>query len=120
MNRLPLLLALPLCALGGCDGGAPRAPKATAASPGGYVTRVRALNDGQRNGVLFRAIRDAGRTCQGVTRSEAAGAGAEGGQASPAAWVATCEDGTPWVVALADDGTATVANARELTGATGR
>lgn len=101
------LLLLPL--LAACDSGAATntAAPAAAAPQEDYVARVRALPEGQRNGVLFRAIRDGGRECQGVTRSEAA---------AEAAWVATCDDGGQWVVALARDGTATVTNAREMAG----
>ncbi|MGJ3628727.1 hypothetical protein AB5I41_20740 [Sphingomonas sp. MMS24-JH45] len=32
------------------------------------------------------------------------------------AWVATCDDGTPWLVVMGNDGIATVTNARELAG----
>ena len=102
---LPLAAALSL--LAACSDEAPRATAATPAARGDYVARVRALPEGQRNGVLFRAIRDAGRDCQGVTESATAGE-ADG----PAAWLATCEGGGQWLVALADDGTATITDAR--------
>ena len=86
---------------------------ANAAAPdNGYIKRMAALNEGERNGVLFRAIRDAGRTCQGVVRSQPADAE----QGRPA-WLATCDDQGEWLVAIGGDGTATVTDARALAGA---
>ena len=82
----------------------------------GYTAKMQALNEGERNGVLFRAIRDAERACQGVVRSQAV----EGGAAGQPAWVATCDDGGEWLVALGADGIATVTNARELAAAQGK
>ena len=53
--------------------------------------------------MLFRAISDAGRACQGVTRSTSGPVL----QGNPS-WVATCDDGTPWVVSINNKGIATI------------
>lgn len=103
---LPLAL-VPLAACGGPAAPAP-APTHTAAASG-YVAKVTALPDKQRAGVLLRAIRDAGRDCQAVVAQVPAGT-----QGTSGAWVATCDDKAHWVVQIADDGTATVADAREV------
>ena len=104
---LPAAL-LPALLLAGC--GQPSAPApAPTQTASGYVAKVRALSARQRDGVLLRAIRDAGRDCQGViaqTPAETAG--------GSAAWLATCDDKVQWVVVIADDGTATVASARDV------
>ena len=78
----------------------------------GYSARMAALNEGERNAVLFRAIRDAGRDCQGVARSQTV----DPVQGKPA-WLASCEDDGQWLVVMGNDGIATVTNARELAGA---
>ncbi len=101
-----LLLCLAL--LAGCDGPAP-APRPTAAAAAGYAAKVAALSDTLRAGVLLRAIRDAGQPCQKVVSAQPAGRSG----AFPA-WAVTCDDHGQWVVAIADDGTAIVANARDL------
>ncbi len=108
IRPLPPFAVAALLLLAACGGEAAREEAAAAPAAGGYVARVRALPEGQRHGVLFRAIRDAGRACQGVTASQEAGA-----PGAPAAWLATCDD-AQWVVTLADDGTATVTDARAV------
>lgn len=107
MTRPFTVLALTgLIAACGSPGDAPAgdiaAPSPTATGED-YVARVRALPDTQRNGVLFRAIRDAGEACQQVTASAERDAG------GPATWTATCEDGRRWIVAIESDGDARVA-----------
>lgn len=78
---------------------------AAAVEPGGSdaQNRMRNLPEGQRNGVLIRAIRDANLACQQVTESTLS-------QASNKVpvYLATCEDNAVYAVAIADDGTATV------------
>lgn len=99
-------LALVL-ALAACDSAAP--PVATnSAEANPYADRIAALTEGQRNGVLIRAIRDADRECQQVTASTAAGL-VEG----KPAWTATCDDRTPFLVAFGADGIATVVSVPE-------
>ncbi len=73
-----------------------------------YVQRLQAMPEGQRNGVLIRAIRDAGLDCQRVARSEAANV-----QGRPA-WTATCDDGTSWTIVIADNGIAQILNPKEV------
>ena len=112
MRQPPLLapvLLVPVL-LAACGQPAAPAPSPTPTpGPDGYVAKVRARADKQRAGVLLRAIRDAGRNCQAViaqTPAEAEGASA--------AWVATCDDKAHWVVVIADDGTATVVDAKDV------
>lgn len=104
-----LVLALGACGGGGKaaegDNGAKLTNNIAAAAGGGgeAQNRVNALPEGQRNGVLIRAIRDAKLACQQVTESSL----------SPTSnklpvYFATCEDGAVYAVAIADDGTATV------------
>lgn len=64
---------------------------------------VRDLSEGQRNGVLFRAIRDARLPCQNVRESmlsETPG--------STPVYMATCENNAIYAIAIRDDGNAVV------------
>lgn len=98
---LAAALSLPLAA---CGSPSSPANEATENATGGNaIAAMDKLNENERNVALFRAISDAGRDCQGVTRSVAT----DPIQGRPA-WIATCESGRPWVVSLAADGTATV------------
>ena len=101
---LPLLL--PLAACGG-GGDAARNEAAAEDTQGNAIARIQTLNEGERNATLFRAIRDANRDCQGVVRSAAA----DPVQGKPA-WIATCDNGGEWLVAIGADGTALVTNGR--------
>lgn len=70
--------------LAGCGGRAPEAERNITVTDGNAeanaagnvveadnaVAKVMALNDAQRNGVFYRAIEDAGLTCQKVTSSD--------------------------------------------------
>ncbi|MEH3102950.1 MAG: hypothetical protein PGN12_03505 [Sphingomonas phyllosphaerae] len=99
---IPAALALSLAACGSApDAG--NSVAATTNDSSDYLAKIGQLNEKERNGVLFRAISDAGRGCQGVTRSVAGPAM----QGNPS-WIATCDDGTPWVVSINDKGVATV------------
>lgn len=104
-------LALLLGACGG-GGGAEGANGATLtnnisakAEAGGSdaQNQVRSLPEAQRNGVMIRAIRDAGLACQQVTESTLSEASSK-----VPVYLATCEDGAVYAVAIADDGNATV------------
>ena len=99
---LVMLAAAPLAACGG-SGSAP-ANTAEPANAGDTIARIAAMNEGERNAVLFRANRDAGRECQGVERSTAVPA-----VAGKPAWVATCDNDSHWLVAIGNDGIAAVA-----------
>jgi hypothetical protein len=111
LRLLPLAILVPLAA---CGQGGSQAPTNTVVPENGYSARMASMNEGERNGVLFRAIRDAGQACQGVTRSQAI----DPVQGKPA-WVATCDDGTPWLVVIGNDGIAAVTNARVAAGKAG-
>lgn len=100
------LLSLPLLvSAAACGAPAPDVSANAVNTANGYAAKVAALPDKLRGGVLLRAIRDAGQNCQQVVDQKRAGT---------AAWVATCEDHGQWVIAVADDGTATVADARDV------
>jgi hypothetical protein len=99
-----------LLSLGGCGGGDTRNAEAItngAANGDTIVERIQAMNEGERNVTLFRAIRDAGRDCQGVTRSVPT----DPVQGRPA-WIATCDNQGEWLIAIAPNGTAIVSGGR--------
>jgi len=99
-----LLLSLAACgdpspdaAAGNRDAPAERA----ALSP--TQQRVVDMPEGQRNGVLMRAIVDGGQPCQGVTL--AARQPDEGGRPT---WAARCANGASYRLSIGPDGTAQV------------
>lgn len=114
MMRVPIIVALTL-PLAACGSGA-EPPSATniSAPEDDYVARIRALSPGQRDGVLLRAVRDAGRDCQQVTKSDAI----PDVMGAPA-WTATCDNGGIWVVAFNPGGVATVTSATDIARAQG-
>lgn len=68
--------------------------------------KIRALPEGQRRGVLFRAIRDAGpsgASCQSVTAMKEAAAT----NGNPT-WNAVCDGMTQWTIVLTADQSASV------------
>lgn len=99
-------IAMSALFLAACGSGAERDAAVNAAPADDYAERIRALPEGQRDAVLLRAIRDAGQTCQHVTRSVAVADA--GGTPS---WQARCDDGTTWVVTPNSGGIATVTGA---------
>ena len=103
MIRLPLAACLALAAAA-CSEPAP-APvvNETAAPTQNYVAAVAALSPEARRGVLFRAIRDAGLPCQGVTE-ELADTAMRGNPV----WRARCSDGQYHLIQVAPNGNATV------------
>lgn len=113
MTMRPPIAAILLFALAACgQGGEPSANNiAAAAVPADYLERIRAMNEKERNGVLFRAIRDAGRECQGVVRSVTT----DPVDGKPG-WLASCDDDGQWLVVIGPDGMAAVTNARDLVG----
>src|SRR3546814_11471388 len=70
-----------------------------------YQQEIVSLDEGQRNAVFIRAIRDADieGTCQGVESSAYVGEY----QDAPM-WTARCSDGTDWAIVLGPTGTAPV------------
>lgn len=101
-----------LCAaalIAACDSGAPENDvQPIDVVQGDYQARLMAMQEGQRNAVFIRAIRDAGRDCQNVESS--AFQGERNGQP---VWTARCGDGQNWVIVIGRDGIAQVANSQE-------
>lgn len=101
------MLALPLA---GCGSGTPDTGAANITVPAGnYAERLQAMGENERNAVLYRAIHDAGRDCQQVTKSAAS----DPIKGAPA-WTATCDNGSRWTIIIGKDGIAVVTNAAEL------
>jgi hypothetical protein len=99
-----------LMLLGGCEKQAPEQVNATAAAPEvDYQARVAALLPGQREEVLFHAIRDAGRGCPNV-ESAAPHAAIKGAPA----WAVKCDNGLEWIVVIGTTGMAVVTSEAEL------
>ncbi len=101
-----LILALSACTGGTANNSVAEenAQAESAAAAGSNAQQaVRDLSEGQRNGVLFRAIRDARQPCQNVRESmlsETPG--------STPVYMATCENNAVYAVAIRDDGNAIV------------
>jgi len=110
-----------LLVLGGC--GQPAAPDATTGNEAAaanaasavavpdrdyYADRINALNDKQRDAVLFKAIKDAGGECPSIT-----GSGPHAPVEGHHAWIAHCAAGKDlraldWVVVLGSEGMLTI------------
>ena len=111
MKTAALASALALLMLGGCDqASAPAADNSVAAAPAKpaekdyYADRINALNDKQRDTVLFKAITDAGGECPSLT-----GSGPHAPVEGHHAWIAHCAAGKDlraldWVVVLGSGG----------------
>ena len=101
-----ILISSTLLLLAACGGGAPEQPAAPAIpqEPSEFQNQVAALTDSERNGVFIRAIRDAGKPCQGVTESKLSPDKWNGGPL----WLARCNDGVWYGVALGREGTAQI------------
>lgn len=101
---LSLLMGLAACGDG--DDQTANAP-ATAPQPkaSAYQEEILSLDEGQRNAVFIRAIRDANAeaNCQGVESSAYVGEH----QNAPM-WTARCDDGTDWAILLGPTDTAQV------------
>lgn len=105
MQRWTILgLAAALAACGSQPEPQPTA-NAGAAAPGekGYLAKILALPPRQLNGVLYRAIDDAKRPCQGI-----AGVARQADRQGKAIWAVRCIDGSAWLVSIGDDGMAAV------------
>ncbi len=97
-------------ALAGCGSQtAPERSAATNSTPGesGYIAKVLALPGRQIDGVLYRAIDDAKRPCQGIT-----GKVRQADRNGKPVWAVRCIDGSAWLVTLGDDGMADVTGIR--------
>lgn len=106
-----LAAALPLAACGGSNDTPTNNATAVTTNASGMSAdelgaKVRDLPEGQRRGVLFRAIRDSGTSgasCQAVT-SMAEIAPTNGYPT----WTAVCDNVAQWTIVLTADGGATV------------
>ncbi len=100
-----LILAAAACSGGAAtnNSGAEANVAAPAAAPTNAQRAVSDLTEGQRNGVLFRAIRDARQPCQNVRESTLS----ETPNSVPV-YMATCENNAVYAVAIRDDGNAIV------------
>lgn len=113
MMMLPMVLA-PLAALAACGPASDQnseqagAPVNSAQAETGAAAQVAKLDEGLRNGVFEKAIRDSGAACPSVTVSARA-------QISPgvAGWKAQCDNGSAHLIQILDDGTAKVTSRRE-------
>ena len=103
MRAMPMLLAMTL--LTACDP-APTAPaaKASPLPPSEFQKKVAALSEAERNIVFIRAIRDAGKDCQGVTGHERQADLPTGEHY----FVASCSDGAKYGVLLGRTDTAKI------------
>lgn len=111
MNRIGLAAcaAGAMLTIGGCESGEPEPSRTSIQVPeGDYQTRLVALPEGRRNAVFIRALRDAGRDCQGVLNS----AQQPQLQGRPT-WTARCSDGSGWVILIGKDGVAEVVSLPE-------
>lgn len=100
-----LMLTLP-----GCERAAPERETTDIEVPeGDYQARLMAMTDGERNAVFIRALRDAGRDCQGVESSTY-----QGEPDGVPTWTARCvgEQGD-WLILLGKDGIVQVVSATE-------
>ena len=92
--------------LAGCGSPPAEQPAAnTAAAPkeAGYIAKVLALPPRQLNGVLYRAINDAKRPCQGIAEATR-----QADRQGKPVWAVRCLDNSAWLIALGDDGMADV------------
>ncbi|URW74592.1 hypothetical protein M9980_08375 [Sphingomonas donggukensis] len=94
--------------LAACDSAPTTPARTTPEGPSDIQARVIALSDNERNLVFIRALRDANKDCQGVTKSER--------QTIPGAsdplWVATCQGGATYGITIGRDGVAQVVGAQ--------
>ena len=97
-----------LVALGACDDRGQN-PRPIEAGKGDYQARLQAMPEGQRNAVFIRALRDAGRPCQGVENSAY-----QGVRDGVPTWTARCTDGGgDWLILLGAGGVVQVVSAAE-------
>lgn len=75
---------------------------------GDYQARLQAMPEGQRNAVFIRALRDAGRPCQGVENSTY-----QGVRDGVPTWTARCTDSGEWLILLGGDGVVQVVGAAD-------
>lgn len=99
-------LALAIAACG--EVAPPQNNQVSVPGPDATENSLENLNEGQRNAVFIRAIRDSGQDCQHVDSSARAGEH----QGLPL-WTARCDNGVTWTIVLGNDGSAAVLNPNE-------
>jgi hypothetical protein len=97
------VLSLAACGEPAVDQGNNLAAAAEGKPEADFAKRIESLTPQQLNGLLFRAVRDAGRDCQQVTSSQK-----QADVGGRPAWTAVCDERTTWLVVLGADGVATV------------
>ncbi len=102
---MALMLGMTLAACGSPPASEQAATSTNAAAPAetGYIAKVLALPPRQLNGVLYRAIDDAKRPCQGIAEAVR-----QGDRQGKPVWAVRCIDGSAWLIALGDNGMADV------------
>jgi hypothetical protein len=99
LKTLAFSFGLTALLLAGCNPSPPQ-PKPTATAPRmDYLAAINKLTQQQRDATFYRAIEDAGFTCDSVSASVPQVAM----QGHPA-WEARCGDGRHWILVLLDDG----------------
>lgn len=108
MNRIGAAAGLALTlALAGCgQGGQDQNVTNIQVTQGNYQERLRTMDEGERNAVFIRAVRDAGWDCQHVSNSTY-----QGDQNGNPVWTAHCDNGTTWTIIVGPTGVAQVASA---------
>ena len=110
MGRMIVVAGAALLLLTACERGTPEADDKNIQVPAGdYQARLEAMPEGQRNAVFIRAIRDAGRECQHVESSTP-----QGKINGAPAWMAVCDNGVHWTIAIGRDGIAQVMSTADL------
>lgn len=94
-----LALSASLALLAGCKAPPPQPKPSATAAKIDYLAAINKLTEQQRNATFYRAIEDAGFTCDSV----AASVTQDPMQGHPA-WEARCSDGRHWILVLFDDG----------------
>jgi hypothetical protein len=105
-NMARLLLPVALILAAGCSGEPANRQAPAQGNP--FQDRIAAMPEGQRNGVLIRAIRDARQQCQQV-ESSAPGPEVSGHPT----WRARCDGGASYTIVILPSGTAQVVNDAE-------
>lgn len=85
--------------LAACNASPPQPKPSATAARIDYLAAINKLTEQQRNATFYRAIEDAGFTCDSV----AASVTQDPVQGHPA-WEARCDDGRHWILVLFDDG----------------
>jgi hypothetical protein len=110
-RSLPAAAAVMLLAACG-DPAAPPQPTPSPSATRDVLATVAALPPRQRDGVLFRAIRDSGRECQAISDVRP-----QPTEDATLAWLALCDGREQWLVQMNRAGVATVIGAKEAAAA---